>query len=326
MDKFIMILALAGLLLSCGGSKTNSSNAETNSEKKPVTLPEKLKAHVVWMCDQKPVRNFRNLKSMNECADYIKKHFEAVGLKVSFQEFEVQGNTYKNVVTSVGPKDAPVIVVGAHYDVCSHTPGADDNASAVAGLIELAAMLKKSEEQLKYRVELVAYTLEEPPFFGTKQMGSFIHAESMKKAKVDLRMMFVLEMIGYFTDKEGSQKYPLPAMSKIYPNKGNFIALVSKLGSGEVLKNMKTVFASGSDIPIETLAAPSFVQGVDFSDHRNYWKFGYNAVMITDTAFMHNKNYHQKTDTPDTLDYDKMAEVVKGTYKCIMDFDKLGVK
>lgn len=262
-------------------------------------------------------RNFKNLKALNEAADYIAGEFERLGLEVEFQTYEVQGNEYKNIITSFGPKDAERLIVGAHYDVCYATPGADDNGSGTAGLIELARMLKWREAELTYRIDLVAYTLEEPPFFRTDYMGSAVHAKSLHDAGIEVKGMVCLEMIGYFSDEKKSQDYPIGCLKLFYPRKGNYIALVGKLGKAGLMKKVRKRMRKDMGMKVKSINAPASVPGIDFSDHLNYWKYGYKAVMITDTAFYRNKNYHEPTDTRDKLNYEKMAEVVEGVYAAI---------
>jgi len=265
-----------------------------------------------------PARNYRNLESLNEAARYIKNKFEEYGYVAQEQKYTVEGREYKNIIVTAGPEDAPTIVVGAHYDVCGDQAGADDNASGVAGLLEFSRLIKAAEATLKHRIEMVAYTLEEPPFFKSEFMGSYIHAKSLYDSKRIVIGMIVLEMIGYFTDKPNSQAYPLSLMKLFYPSKGDFIALVGRFSDGSLLKNLKKNMQS-TMVNVSTLKAPSFVAGVDFSDHLNYWKMGFSAVMITDTAFFRNPNYHQTSDTIETLDFDRMREVVKGLYLAIVN-------
>ena len=165
----------------------------------------------------------------------------------------------------------------------------------------------------------MAYALEEPPNFGTTTMGSFIHAKSLYDQKIDVDFMIALEMIGYFTDKPHSQNFPLGIMKLGYPTTGNFIAAVGTTGSGSIISKIKKTFNSKTRIPCHSLIAPTWIAGVDFSDHRNYWKFKYKALMITDTAFFRNINYHIIYDMIDTLDFEKMAEVVKGLGYFLLD-------
>ena len=166
---------------------------------------------------------------------------------------------------------------------------------------------------------MVAYTLEEPPFFKSNLMGSYIHAKSLKDNKREVIGMIGLEMIGYFTDEDNSQNYPLSPMKFFYPTTGDFIALVGRFSDGRLLKHLKKNMKKTA-VKVSVLKAPSFVPGVDFSDHLNYWRMGFNAVMVTDTAFYRNPNYHQTSDTIETLDFDKMSDVVKGLYLSIVNF------
>jgi Zn-dependent M28 family amino/carboxypeptidase len=203
-------------------------------------------------------------------------------------------------------------VIGAHYDSHGGTPGADDNASGIAGLLELAHLLGRSAPGRP--VELVAYTLEEPPHFRSPHMGSVWHARALKAEGRDVELMLSLEMIGYFSDSPGSQAYPLAAMKLAYPDRGNFIALVGQFGDFGLSRSVKAAMSGATDLPVYSLNAPAFVQGVDFSDHRSYWAQGYPALMVTDTAFMRNRNYHRVGDTFDKLDYKRMAMVVQSVY------------
>ncbi len=263
-------------------------------------------------------RYIDNIKSLDRAANFIEIQFRSYSSRVEIQEFEVSSGKVKNIIASFGPEEAPRIIVGAHYDVEGDQPGADDNASGVAGLIDLARLLSTYPESLQKRIDLVAYTLEEPPFFRTEKMGSFIHAKSLHDKGIKIELMISLEMIGYFTDQPGSQSYPSKILGWFYPDQGNFISVVSNFKShfmaGKFTKRMK----KNCIIPIERLTAPTFVQGVDFSDHLNYWHFGYKALMITDTAFLRNPNYHKKTDKPETLDYWKLSEVINGVCYAII--------
>lgn len=272
---------------------------------------DNMKQTVQYLSTISPHRNYKNIKSLEKSAQYISEKLISYGLAPKSQKFEVLGNTYENVIASVGPEKGPRMVVGAHYDVCGDQPGADDNASAVAGLLEIARFLKKHASELSFKVDFVAYTLEEPPFFGTTNMGSYVHAKSLHENNISVRGMICLEMIGYFTEQKNSQKYPLSIMRLIYPATGNFISVVSNFKSSSLAKQVAR-HLKATPIKVETLKAPSFITGVDFSDHRNYWEFGYDAVMITDTAFYRNSNYHKPSDTMDTLDFDRMKEVVTG--------------
>ncbi|MFL5731028.1 MAG: M28 family peptidase [Cytophagaceae bacterium] len=281
---------------------------------------ENLKNTVKFLTTTTKPRNFYNQQSLNASAAFIMAEFKKYGYQVEEQKYLVEGVEVKNIICSYGPEDAERIIVGAHYDVCEEQAGADDNASGVAGLLELARILQVNKPELKYRIDLVAYTLEEPPFFRTSQMGSAVHAKYLSENNIKVKAMICLEMIGYFSDKPKSQEYPVKALKTLYPSTGNFIAVVGKMGDSELTKHMKKKMLEGSSIGVESINAPESMTGIDFSDHLNYWKYKFSAIMITDTSFYRNKNYHQKSDTMDTLNFSKMAEVVKGVYWGLVSF------
>lgn len=272
---------------------------------------ENLTESVGFLTNIRPYRNYRNPKSLDKAAWFIESQLKTYGYEPEIQRFTVQGKSYQNVIARYGDSQKPKMVVGAHYDVFHNQPGADDNASAVAGLLEIARLIRANGLETAFEIEFVAYTLEEPPFFLTDRMGSFIHAESLYKAGETVRGMISLEMIGYFTSEEDSQEYPFAIMKWFYPSVGDFIGVVGNFGSRSLVDGMAEYMKTAA-IGVETLKAPALVPGVDESDHRNYWHFGYQAVMITDTAYFRNPNYHRESDTMDTLDFEKMAEVVTG--------------
>jgi len=263
-------------------------------------------------------RNHANLANLDRCADYLVDQFSETSGKVSVQTFAVAGKTYRNVSCLFEGQDDSRLIVGAHYDSHGNTPGADDNASGVAGLVELAHLL--SDQNLPIDVELVAFTLEEPPYFATAHMGSHHHAKSLQTQGIDVLGMLALEMIGYFSDEPGSQSYPAPVLRLIYPSRGNFIGVIGNLDHRTFTKKIKLGMKGSTDLPVYSISAPSFVPGIDFSDHRNYWEHGYPAAMISDTAFYRNQQYHESGDTWDRLDYEKMGKVVLGVYSCIQSF------
>jgi Zn-dependent M28 family amino/carboxypeptidase len=276
-----------------------------------------LHAHVRYISDVNPPRNITNINSLFKVANYIENQLRQYTSRIERQDYEVPEGPVRNLIASFGPENAPRIIVGAHYDVCGDQPGADDNASGVAGLLELARMLSQEQSKLSERIDLVAYTLEEPPYFKTEQMGSFIHAKAMNDQNVKIDLMISLEMIGFYSDDKDSQGYPIIFMKLFYPNKGDFISIVSNFRSRGVASDFVQEMKKGCSVPVERLTAPSFIEGIDFSDHLNYWHYGYKAIMITDTAFYRNKNYHSRSDTPETLNYPNMSEVVDGVYYAI---------
>jgi Zn-dependent M28 family amino/carboxypeptidase len=262
-------------------------------------------------------RNSEHPENLDRCADYISTHLKNAGAIVEMQDFIVDNRTYRNVIGRFGIGKPKKIIVGAHYDSCDDTPGADDNASGVAGLLELAKLIGKNQPDVE--VELVAYTLEEPPFFGGPQMGSAFHAASVAKEKDKIIGVIVLEMIGYFSDEPGSQNYPVPLLKGYYPSRGNFITVVSRWNQGDWISDLKAGMNGATDLPVYSFRGPASLPGVDFSDHRNYWPYDIPAAMVTNTAFYRNTNYHGENDTADRLDYERMGKVVVGVYEAIMD-------
>jgi len=266
-----------------------------------------------------PARSFYHPRSLNKAAEFIKEEFEEHGLETRLQSYvaskDKHQGTFHNVIGSYGEGDK-MLVVGAHYDVCGDQPGADDNGSGIAGLMALSKMLSKNKPELEYKLELVAYTLEEPPIFNTTEMGSYVHANSLKDKEII--GMICLDMIGYFNQKENSQDYPDPLMENIFPTKGNFIAIIGNTESEKLAKSFSQNMKNKCTIPVETLVLPASFNIIDLSDHRNYWNKGFKAIMITDTAFLRNKNYHLSTDTIETLDFKSMEEVLKGIYNAML--------
>ena len=275
-----------------------------------------IKSHLAYLTKTTSFRTFDNPQELNRTADYIQGVFKQYSDAVSLQEFSVKGIKYKNVICSFGMENPKRIIVGAHYDVCGEQAGADDNASGITGLLELARLLKG--QKLNYRVDLVAYSLEEPPYFRTHFMGSYFHAKSLADSNENVFGMVSLEMIGFYAYNRKSQKYPFAPLSLIYGNKGDYITLVKKFGAGKFTRKFSKSFKQSETIKTKKFAAPRFLPGIDFSDHFNYWDFGFSALMITDTAFYRNKNYHLETDTMETLDIKSMAKVIDGVFSALI--------
>jgi len=278
-----------------------------------------LRATVKYLSEEIGQRSYLDLKKLNSSSDFIEERFRLYGCAVERQPFTYEGNTYYNIIGGVDSRRdmrEGTLVIGAHYDTVVGTPGADDNASGVAGLLELARLLSSSPAQ--GNISFVAFSLEEPPVFLTSRMGSHVYAESLHSREVEVRGMISLEMLGYYCDSEGCQYYPSSLFKLRYPDRGNFIAFVGNRSSRAFTQRLKKAFMAVSSLPVESLNTFSFVPGVDFSDHRSFWKFGYPAFMITDTAFYRNPNYHGPADMPETLDYKKMADLVAGLFKALM--------
>ena len=324
---FVFTLLLVSILSGLLGLVTQPF-AFPISSVSPEVSAARLEAHVKHLSVDLYPRSFDQLRNIERAAEYIHSELTDIGADVSVQDVPVQELTYRNIIAHFGPESGPLLVIGAHYDSHgdasegakhplgyapeTHTPGADDNASGVAGLLELARLLQQNPPRRP--VELVAYTLEEPPHFRTEHMGSAWHARSLAKAEREVQLMLSLEMIGFYSDEEGSQHFPLPGMGLVYPEQGNFIALVGRLGDFQVIRRVKSIMSGVTDLPVVSINAPGIVPGVDFSDHLNFWGVGYPALMITDTAFYRNPNYHRAGDTYEKLDYRRMAKVVQSVY------------
>ena len=288
----------------------------------PKTLPRiadttRIRNNLEAIINTSNSRNYINVEVLDSIADFIKLEFSKSSKRVSVQKFEAENRSYSNIIASFGPEAGERIIVGAHYDVCGDQDGADDNASGVAGLLELSQLLKSTD--LKYRIDLVAYSLEEPPFFGTEQMGSYIHAKSLHDAKIPVKGMVSLEMIGYFSDEENSQDYPLGFLKWFYGSKGNYITIVQKSIQGDFSKQFKEIAFENNTLLTKSFRAPSFFGGIDLSDQRNYWKFGYSAVMITNTSFYRNYNYHKKEDILYNLNIPNIGLVIDGVFSVLKE-------
>lgn len=276
----------------------------------------RIKNDLYYLTKECRFRNFLHTDELNKAAEYIKNQFETVPGSVSFQTYMIDTVQYKNVICSIGPKDAERIIIGAHYDACLDKEGADDNASGVCGILELARLL--SREKLKYRIDLVAYANEEPPFFGTNDMGSYIHAKSLFDNKVKVKGMISLEMIGTYFDEPGTQHYPVFFLKWFYGDTGNYITITQKFFNGDFGNFISNRMKKEQVIPTRSFTGPRWA-GIDLSDHRNYWAFDYSAVMITNTAFYRNEYYHTSNDIAERLHIKKMSLVIDEVYRAILD-------
>ena len=243
---------------------------------------------------------------------YIAGAFNALGLEARFQSFESRGRTVRNV--EVSPQGDALVVVGAHYDTVPGSPGADDNASAVSALIELAGLLR--DERLPVR--FVAFANEEMPYFMTREMGSWNSARRSRDRGETVRAMLSLEMLGYYRDEPGTQRYP-PPLGLLYPERGNFIAFVGDLGARGLVHRAIASFRRHAAFPSEGVAAPAMIPGITFSDHWPFRRHGFPAVMVTDTAYNRYPHYHLPSDTPEKLDYERLARVTLGLAGVLRD-------
>lgn len=272
-----------------------------------------LSAHVYAIA--KP-RDIDDLTALDATAAYLREQLTQMGYTPDDQPYEHQGRTYRNVSIVIGDRHAPRVVVGAHYDSCEPLPGADDNASGVAVLLELARLFRKTGAPAG-ALELVWWTLEEPPAFRKPHMGSAVHARKLVESNVAVKAALAIETVGYYRDEEGSQHFPIAFLGKLYPTRGNYIALVSNLNNTHLVRAVKAAMLGANRLPVYSINAPGLVPGIDWSDHRSYWPYGVPALMVTDTAPNRNPNYHEPTDTPDTLNYPMMARLTEALFEAV---------
>ena len=308
MNKYLQLCSIVFITFS--GLSAVQANAIKLAE------PQNLTVYMQQVLGGGDNRNFKDVQELNRVSAWIREQMRLFGIPCQYQNYKVNDEPYRNVVCSLKNINTDKVIIGAHYDVFEDKSGADDNASGVAGVIETARILASERKRLKASVDFVFYTLEEPPYAGTEQMGSFIHAKSLEKQKENIQGIYILEMIGYF-DSNLVQEYPM-GLKWLYPSHGSFIATVGNLQSREMTADYCNVMKNLNQLQCERIIAPSFVQSMDFSDHLNYWSLGYPAMLITDTGSYRNKNYHTDQDRIETLDVGKMAQVVNGLVNTIL--------
>jgi Zn-dependent M28 family amino/carboxypeptidase len=282
-------------------------------------LAERLRGHVSAIASTE--HNTGTPRALERAAVYVETALTSAGYRPTRQEYMAGGQRVRNIEAAVGnvaqgKRPDRIFIVGAHYDSAPGAPGANDNGSGTAAVLELARLLKTVRPSAGTEVRFVLFVNEEPPWFMGEQMGSMVHAAEMKRQGQKVEAALVLETMGYYTDKPESQQLP-PGLEGRYPSTGNFIAFVGTLESSNLVREALAAFRAVSDFPAAGLAAPAHTTGVTLSDHSSYNRHGYPALMITDTAFMRYPYYHTAQDTPDKLDYESMARVVTGLAKTI---------
>jgi hypothetical protein len=275
-----------------------------------------LKSHVSALAGRIGPRNMIQYIALQEAGHYIEGSLKLLGYQVGSQEYAIEGRTARNLITEIrgGERAGEIVVVGAHYDTVFDSPGADDNASGVAALLELARILKTQHPARTLR--LVAFVNEEPPSFQSANMGSWVYAKQARKLGENIVAAVSIETIGMYSDVEDSQHYPA-GFSYFFPSRGNFIGFVGNVRSQPLVREMIRAFRETTAFPSEGVAAPEWIAGIGWSDQWSFWQEGYQGVMVTDTAPFRNPNYHLQSDTPETLDYDRMARVVQGLVKVV---------
>jgi Zn-dependent M28 family amino/carboxypeptidase len=315
---FVFVLVFFGLRWMTqmpGRSYLNSLPDLTEDE---IALRTRLENHVWTLAKDIGERHLQRYAALTEAADYVEKTLQATGHTVLTQEYVVKNKTVKNLEARVTGRTLPdeIVVIGAHYDSVAGSPGANDNATGVAAMLEIARLLTSKHPARSVR--FVAFVNEESPFFFTRDMGSRRYASRARAQGENIVAMLSLETIGYYDDKKGSQRYPF-VFRFFYPDVGNFIGFVGNLASRALVQQCIASFRSHTPFPSEGIAAPWWIPGVSWSDHSSFWREGYPAIMVTDTAPFRYPHYHAETDTPEQIDFARLARVVAGLARLTLD-------
>lgn len=317
---FILLGIIGYLWFTCFQMPKNSYSGELI----PLTAEEKiiknnLQKDINKLGVEIGARNSNNYENLNAAKDFLEYSFEEAGYQVKKQEYKINDKTFTNLEVEIKGVDKPdeIVIIGGHYDTAFTSPGANDNGSGAAAVLELARRFadKKPSKTLRF----VEFTNEEPPYFWTENMGSLVYAKGCKQRNENIVAMLSLETMGYFSEEEESQKYPFP-LSLIYPSQGNFIAFVGNIDSSYLVKKTINSFRNQVKFPSEGAAILSQIPGVGWSDHWSFWQQGYQGLMVTDTAPFRYEHYHTLEDIPDKIDYEKLARVVSGLEKVIGEF------
>jgi hypothetical protein len=318
----IAVIAILALLWWFGikmpGKNISKAGALSPDE---VSLREELRADVQKLAGEIGERNMWHYAQLNAAGDFIEDSFARAGLHPRRDSYELRGQACHNIEAEIRGAHSGIILIGAHYDSVFGSPGANDNGSGVAATLALARRF--AGKTTKHTLRFLAFVNEEPPYFLSGEMGSFIYARRCKENGDRIDAMISLETIGYFSDAPNSQSYPSRALGAFYPKVGNFIGFVANVHSRTLLRRVISLFRQHAKLPSEGAALPWFVPGVSWSDQWSFWKHGYPGIMVTDTAPFRYPYYHSANDTPDKLDYDRFALVVSGMEKVIEGLDKL---
>ena len=286
-------------------------------------LAQSLERHIATIAARE--HNVVHYDELEKVARYIEATLASFGYAVGRQEFLVNGKLVRNIDVAIEPAgrsaDPDVIVVGAHYDSVSGSPGANDNASGAAAVIELARLLRDLDTVGGKRIRLALFVNEEPPYFRTEAMGSLRYARALAQRNERVVAMYSLETIGFYSSDPGSQVYPAP-FGLMFPDRGDFVAFVGMMGSRALVRETMRSFRTHTSFPTIGGVAPDFIPGIGWSDHWAFAEQGFQAVMITDTAPFRYPHYHQPSDTPDKVDAEKVARVVKGIERVIRDLSR----
>jgi len=308
--RHVRLVALVLMSASLEPGAMTAAMSESNEQQVSSGL---LEAHVRELAGSIGERNIFKPRALEAAAEYIDRSWRKQGYDVTYQTYEARGvesaNLEVNRPGTLRPEE--ILLIGAHYDSVAGSPGADDNASGVAALLELSRLFAAIEPEITIR--FVAFVNEEPPFFYRGDMGSRVYARAARARGDQIRLMVSIESIGYFSDRPGSQRYP-PLFRFFYPDQGNFLAFVSNLDSRRWLRPSVEAFEAHSDLPTESVAMFAWVPGIGWSDHLGFWKEGYAALMATDTALYRTPYYHTAEDTPEKLDYASLTGATEGLF------------
>jgi hypothetical protein len=300
-----------------GNSYRGSMQPLTERE---TTLGKALQQDVQKLSGEIGEHNYLHYKNLVAAANFLEESLIASGYKVNRQGYQTKGEkpTYYNLEVEIkGSKKADeIVVIGGHYDSVFGSPGANDNSTGAVAVLELARFFadKKPDRTLRF----VEFVNEEPPFFWTDDMGSVVYAKGCKSRGEKVVAMLSLETIGYYSNKAESQKYPFP-INLFYPSVGNFIAFIGNPASSDLVRQAIASFRHNTKYPSEGAALPDKIPGVGWSDHWAFWQQGYPGVMVTDTAPFRYGYYHTSGDTPDKVNYERMARVVVGLEAVVTD-------
>jgi hypothetical protein len=318
--RFLVLLAIAlavpGAVLSLGVSMPGQSHT---GPLPPLTeaqraLAGELRRDVTVLASEIGERNTRVPKGLDAARAFVRRELAAAGYAVREETWQERGVECANVIAELaGSRE--ILVVGAHYDSVAGCPGANDNGSGVAAVLAIARRMARSK--CTRTVRFVLFANEEPPFFGSSDMGSAYHARACRKNGEHVFAMLSLETLGCYSDEPGSQRYPLPGLGWVYPTTGNFITFVGNFASRARVRDAVRIFRETTEFPSEGAALPGLVPGVGWSDQLSFWNEGYDALMVTDTAPFRYAHYHTAHDTPDKLDYERTARVVEGLQRVI---------
>jgi Zn-dependent M28 family amino/carboxypeptidase len=310
------LLACALLtLVGCSWSLSMPGESWHGSAPQPdaaaLALQESLRHTVETLAGAIGIRNVRRPKALAEAARFLETELGAAGVVVKREVFTTEGLETANLVATIPGQKAPheIVVVGAHYDTAAHTPGADDNASGVAAVLELARLAASRHPGRSLR--FVFFANEEPPYFQTEKMGSLVYARACRAREDDVVAALSIESVGIFSDMPKSQHYPWP-FSWFYPSTGDFLAFIGNPASRELVRRATVAFRKGATVASEAAVVPESIDGVGWSDHWAFWQVGYPAIMVTDTAVFRNVHYHEAEDTPEKLDYARLGRAVRG--------------